>query len=120
MVLHAQVCGRVGRCPIKHEAPAGANRVRGFCLLVSRRVSAIYGTLYGMVKRRYVDPDTVLALRQMAETQGRSQAELIRDALETYTKATKRPLPRGLGKDVAASQQRSKRQRFSPVSRQEG
>jgi hypothetical protein len=46
----------------------------------------------------YLDPDTVLSLRQMAETQGCSQAELIRDALETYTKGTKRPLPRGLGK----------------------
>jgi predicted transcriptional regulator len=46
----------------------------------------------------YLDSDTVLALRQMAETQGRSQAELIRDALQTYTCAAKRPLPRGLGK----------------------
>lgn len=46
----------------------------------------------------YLDPDTVLALRQMAETQGRSQAELIRDALEAYTRKAKRPLPSGLGK----------------------
>jgi len=46
----------------------------------------------------YLDSDTVLALRQMSETQGRSQAELIRDALEAYTTASKRPLPRGLGK----------------------
>jgi len=46
----------------------------------------------------YLDSDTVLALRQMAETQGRSQAELIRDALQNYTSAAKRPLPRGLGK----------------------
>ena len=30
MVLHARVCGRVGRRPIKHKAPAGVNRVRGF------------------------------------------------------------------------------------------
>jgi len=46
----------------------------------------------------YLDPDTVLALRQMAETQGRSQAELIRDALHAYTRKGKRPLPSGLGK----------------------
>jgi predicted transcriptional regulator len=46
----------------------------------------------------YLDADTVLALRQMAETQGRSQAELIRDALDAYTRKGKRPLPSGLGK----------------------
>jgi hypothetical protein len=46
----------------------------------------------------YLDTTTVLALRQMAETQGRSQAELIRDALQAYTNGAKRPLPRGLGK----------------------
>ena len=46
----------------------------------------------------YLDSDTVLALRSMAETQGRSQAELIRDALAAYTNGTKRPLPCGLGK----------------------
>ncbi len=46
----------------------------------------------------YLDADTVLALRRMAETQGRSQAELIRDALDAYTNGARRPLPRGLGK----------------------
>jgi hypothetical protein len=46
----------------------------------------------------YLDSDTVLALRQMAESQGRRQAELIREALEAYTGAAKRPLPQGLGK----------------------
>jgi predicted transcriptional regulator len=46
----------------------------------------------------YLDPDTVLALRRMAETHGRSQAELIREALDAYTNGAKRPLPRGLGK----------------------
>jgi predicted transcriptional regulator len=46
----------------------------------------------------YLDTDIALALRHMAETQGRSQAELIRDALQTYTRGAKRPLPRGLGK----------------------
>jgi predicted transcriptional regulator len=46
----------------------------------------------------YLDPEIALSLRQMAEAQGRSQAELIRDALATYTNGAKRPLPRGLGK----------------------
>jgi predicted transcriptional regulator len=46
----------------------------------------------------YLDTDTVLALRQMAESQGRPQAELIREALDAYTAKGKRPLPRGMGK----------------------
>ncbi len=46
----------------------------------------------------YLDSEVALALRQMAEAQGRSQAELIRDALQKYTADGKRPLPRGLGK----------------------
>lgn len=47
----------------------------------------------------YLDTDTVLSLRQMAESQGRSQADLIRDALVAYTRRRpKRRLPRGLGK----------------------
>jgi len=46
----------------------------------------------------YLDSDIALTLRQMAEAQGRSQAELIRDALQKYTSDGKRPLPRGLGK----------------------
>jgi predicted transcriptional regulator len=46
----------------------------------------------------YLDTDVALSLRRMAESEGRSQAELIRDALEKYTRGRKRPLPRGLGK----------------------
>lgn len=45
----------------------------------------------------YLNSDTVLALRRMAETQGCSQAELIRDALETYTRKSKRPKIPGIG-----------------------
>ena len=45
----------------------------------------------------YLDSDTVLALRQMSKTQGRSQAELIRDAVETYARKTKRPKIPGVG-----------------------
>jgi len=46
----------------------------------------------------YLEADTVLSLRQLAESQGRSQAELIRDALETYTRHGKRPRLRNIGK----------------------
>lgn len=46
----------------------------------------------------YLHQETALALRQLAAVQGRSQAELIRDALENYTKRTVRPAPKGLGK----------------------
>jgi len=46
----------------------------------------------------YLEPDTALAIRQMAESQGRSQAELIRDAVNAYAKRGQRPLPAGLGK----------------------
>jgi predicted transcriptional regulator len=57
------------------------------------------GTIYGMVKTTvYLESDLALSLRRMAESEGRSQAELIREALETYTRGRKRTLPRGLGK----------------------
>lgn len=46
----------------------------------------------------YLDTDTVLTLRRMAQSQGRSQAELVRDALQAYTAQWKRPVPKGLGK----------------------
>ncbi|MGP0070616.1 MAG: CopG family transcriptional regulator [Bryobacteraceae bacterium] len=45
----------------------------------------------------YLDSDTVLALRQMSETQGRSQAELIRDAVASYTRNASRPKIPGIG-----------------------
>ena len=46
----------------------------------------------------YLSHDTALALRQLAAVQCRSQAELIRDALETYIKRTVRPVPKGICK----------------------
>lgn len=46
----------------------------------------------------YLDSDTMLALRQLAEIQGRSQSELIRTALQSYTSAANLPLPRVLEK----------------------
>ncbi len=45
----------------------------------------------------YLDSDVALTLRQMAEAQGRSQAEIIRHALETYTRSAKRPKIPGIG-----------------------
>ena len=39
----------------------------------------------------------MLALRQMAESQGRSQAELIRDALQAYARKARRPRLSGMG-----------------------
>ena len=45
-----------------------------------------------------LEPEVALAFRRMAKAQGRSEAELIRDALKTYVERGKRPLPSGLGK----------------------
>jgi predicted transcriptional regulator len=45
----------------------------------------------------YLDTDVALSLRRMAESQGRSRAELIRDALATYTRKAKRPKLPGVG-----------------------
>lgn len=45
----------------------------------------------------YIEPDIALSLKQLATAEGRSQAELIRDALATYTQQRKRPAIPGLG-----------------------
>lgn len=58
-----------------------------------------YVVPYPMVKTTvYLHNDLAVTLRQMAISQGRSQAELIRDALETYAKTNSRPVSRGFGK----------------------
>ena len=46
----------------------------------------------------YLNRGTASALRQLASVEGRSQAELIRDALDNYTKRSVRPAPKGVGK----------------------
>ena len=46
----------------------------------------------------YLEQETALALRQLAARQGRSQAELIRDALANYAVRAVRPTPKGIGK----------------------
>ena len=45
----------------------------------------------------YLDAEVAIALRQMAESEGRPQAELIREALASYAQQNKRPLPPGMG-----------------------
>jgi hypothetical protein len=60
----------------------------------------IYGTLYGsMVKTTiYIEPTVALTLRQLAAAQGRSQAEIIREAISSYaSKSARRPRPKGIG-----------------------
>jgi hypothetical protein len=46
----------------------------------------------------YLHNDLAVTLRQMAISQGRTQAELIREALETYAKSNTKPISRGFGK----------------------
>lgn len=46
----------------------------------------------------YLDHETALALRQLAAVRGRSQAELIREALAGYTRRAARPAAKGIGK----------------------
>ena len=45
----------------------------------------------------YLEPDVVMALRQMAAAEGRPQAELIRDALKEFTGRRKRVEIPGVG-----------------------
>jgi hypothetical protein len=45
----------------------------------------------------YLEEDTVQALERLANTQGRSQAEIIREALAVYTERGVRPAPKGIG-----------------------
>ena len=46
----------------------------------------------------YLDAEVALQLRQLAGTEGRSQAELIREALAAYTSRSRSPLPSGAGR----------------------
>jgi len=60
----------------------------------------MYGTIYSiMVKTTiYMEPSVALTLRHLASVQGRSQAEIIREAIVSYTsKSLGRPRPKGIG-----------------------
>jgi len=46
----------------------------------------------------YLDPEVALALRRLAEAQGRPQAELVREALERYASEAQPPRPKGIGR----------------------
>ena len=45
----------------------------------------------------YLDPETALSLRHLAESEGKPQAQLIRDAVATYVQRGKRPKLPGVG-----------------------
>ena len=62
----------------------------------------IYANIYGMIRTTvYLEEDVVVALRHRAETEKRSQAEIIREAIRRYiedTNSSRRPPISGLGK----------------------
>lgn len=45
----------------------------------------------------YLDADLAVTLRQLATSEGRAQAELIREALAEYARRRKRPAIPGIG-----------------------
>jgi predicted transcriptional regulator len=45
----------------------------------------------------YLDSETSLSLREIANRRGRPQAQLIREALRAYAAADRPPLPKGMG-----------------------
>jgi len=46
----------------------------------------------------YLESETALALREMARVEGRSQAELIREALSGFVRRLTRPRPKSVGR----------------------
>jgi len=57
-----------------------------------------YHTSYMVKTTVYLDDETVRSLRVMSERCARSQAHLIREALQRFTSGEKPPLPAGLGR----------------------
>ena len=45
----------------------------------------------------YLEEETAAVLKQLATTEGVSEAELVRDALAVYRSSRARPLPKGAG-----------------------
>jgi hypothetical protein len=45
----------------------------------------------------YIEDETAIALKQLAQTQNRSQAEIIREALASYVGTCPKSLPKGIG-----------------------
>ena len=48
-------------------------------------------------KTLYLEEDTVRALKQLADTEGCSEADVIREALAVYQGTRLRPAPKGVG-----------------------
>ncbi|MBI2193159.1 MAG: CopG family transcriptional regulator [Planctomycetes bacterium] len=44
-----------------------------------------------------LEPEVAIAIRQLASVQGKSQAEVIREALALYTRKVSPPKPQGIG-----------------------
>jgi hypothetical protein len=44
-----------------------------------------------------LEEETALALRELANARGKSQEEIIRDAIAAYAPKISRPLPKGIG-----------------------
>lgn len=57
----------------------------------------------------YLDEALAFKVRQLARTQGRSQAEMIRDALKAYTGEAGRSRPKGIGAYTSARSDVSER-----------
>ena len=57
----------------------------------------MWHTLWVVQITVYFDEETALSLRQLAQAQGRSQAELVRDAVMQYVPQANRPEPKGIG-----------------------
>ena len=61
---------------------------------------ATCGTYYGWSMEKttlYLSRELQTALRETAKREGRSQADVVREALERYVAQAERPLPRSVG-----------------------
>ena len=89
---------RIGDCP----AVAGKSAIFGSAMrsstLMEERIAYMLPYMSMVRTTVYLDQEVALALRQLAAQRGRSQAELIRDALAKYTARAVRPMPVGIGK----------------------
>lgn len=67
-------------------------------MVVIFRENHIRYHIWYMVKTTiYMDAEVALTLRQLAATERRPQAEIIREAILAYTKSAGRPRPKGIG-----------------------
>ncbi len=89
--MNHQVQGSQASSPGPQAAPS-------VCAAVHWLGGTPCGTIGVMVKSTvYFDSATILALRQLAKAQGKSQAELIREAVTGYARRAGRAAPKGVG-----------------------